>query len=188
MNWLDILLCVILCLSMIASARRGFSREVIGLAAAFFSVVFGMWFYGTAGSLVQPYVSSQETANLIGFILVVAGVLICGALLGWLVSRLIRTVGLSFFDRALGAIFGLARGLFIAVALLMAYTAFGPWSHEPDATVTPSAMVNSRIAPYVLEASRVFVAAAPMELKASFRKQYNRVKSAWENRVPDGRD
>jgi membrane protein required for colicin V production len=190
MNWLDVVLIVILCASMLMSARKGFSREIIGLAAAFFGLVLGYWFYGTAGSLVAPYVSrfistSERAANLIGFLLVFIGVMLLGAMAGWIVNRFLRTIGLSFFDRLLGAVFGLARGVLIAMALLTAFLAFGPLI-GPGAT--PAAVVNSRIAPYVLEASRLFVSIAPMELKASFRKQYTQVKSAWRKDVPADRD
>ncbi len=87
-----------------------------------------MWFYGLAGSFLIPYVSSPRVANLIGFLLVVFAVLICGGLLGWIVSRFLRTIGLSFFDRLLGAAFGFARGVLIAIALLTAFMAFGPQS------------------------------------------------------------
>jgi membrane protein required for colicin V production len=189
MNWLDIVLIAILCASMLMSARKGFSREIIGLAAAFFGLVLGYWFYGTAGSLVAPYVapymSSERADNLIGFLLVFIGVMLLGAMAGWIVNRFLRTIGLSFFDRLLGAVFGLARGVLIAMALLTAFLAFGPLI-GPGAT--PAAVVNSRIAPYVLEASRLFVSIAPMELKASFRKQYTQVKSAWRKDVPEERD
>lgn len=174
MNWLDYLLLAILLISVVMSARKGFSREVIGLAAALFALVFGMWFYGPAGSLLIPYVSSPRVANLIGFLLVVCAVLILGALLGWIVSRFLRTVGLSFFDRLLGAGFGFLRGLLIAIALLTAYMAFGP---EVDSKTVSESMLHSRIAPYVLDASHVFVTIAPMELKASFLRQYAQVKS-----------
>lgn len=174
MNWLDYLLLAILLVSVVMSARKGFSREIIGLAAAFLGLVLGMWFYGPAGSFLIPYVSSPRLANLIGFLLVVVAVLVLGALLGWIVSRFLRTVGLSFFDRLLGAGFGLVRGLLIAIALLTAYMAFGP---QIDSKSVSTSMLHSRIAPYVLDASHFFVTVAPMELKSSFLKQYAQVKS-----------
>ncbi len=174
MNWLDYFLLTILLVSAVMSARKGFSREVIGLAAALFALVSGMWFYGLAGSFLLPYVSSARVANLLGFLLVVFGVLMAGAVLGWIVNRFLRTVGLSFFDRLLGAGFGLVRGLLITIALLTAYMAFGP---EVDAQTVSASMLHSRIAPYVLDASHLFVTVAPMELKASFLRQYAQVKS-----------
>src|ERR1700733_13101045 len=155
------------------SARKGFSREIIGLAAALFALVLGMWFYGLAGSFLIPYVSSPRVANLIGFLLVVFAVLIAGGLLGWIVNRFLRTIGLSFFDRLLGAAFGLARGLLVAIALLTAYMAFGP---QVDSKTVSESVRHSRIAPWVLDASHAFVALAPMELKSSFLKQYSEVR------------
>ena len=174
MNWLDYVLLAIVLGSVIMSFRKGFSREIIGLVASLAALVLGMWFYGLAGSFLMPYLSSPRVANLIGFLLVVFAVLICGGMTGWIVSRFLRTIGLSFFDRLLGAAFGFARGVVIAVALLTAFMAFGPQT-------VSSSMVNSRFAPYVLDASHTLVAIAPMELKSSFRRQYEQVKAALEN-------
>jgi membrane protein required for colicin V production len=176
-NWLDVVLIVILLVSVIMSARKGFSREVIGLAAAFLALVLAMWFYGLAGSFLMPFVSSARVANLLGFLLVVVVVLICGWMLGWIVRRFLRTVGLSFFDRLLGAAFGLVRGLLIAMALLTAFLSFGP---QVDSNTVSASMLNSKLAPYVLDASHVIVAVAPMELKSRFRKQYAQVKTVLE--------
>jgi membrane protein required for colicin V production len=176
-NWLDYLLIAILLFSAVMSARKGFSREVIGLAAAFFALVFGMWFYGIAGSFIAPYTSSARAANLIGFVLVVVAVLLAGGILGWIVNRFLRTIGLSFFDRLLGAAFGVLRGLLVTMALLTAFMAFGPYV---ESETTPSAVVHSRIAPYVLNASHLVVAMAPMELKSGFQKQYANIKTALE--------
>ena len=175
MNWLDYVLIAILLFSAVMSARKGFSREIIGLAAAFFALVLGMWFYGLAGSYVSPWVSSPRAANLIGFLLVAAAVLIAGALLAWIVNRFLRTIGLSFFDRLLGAAFGAMRGLLIAMTLLTAFMAFGPYV---DSETASSSMVHSRIAPFVLHASHFVVAMAPMEMKSSFQKQYASIQSS----------
>ncbi len=174
MNWLDYGLLAILLVSTVMSARAGFAREVIGLAAALLALVCGMWFYGLAGSFLIPYVSSTRVADLLGFLLVVFGVLLAGALLGWIVSRFLRTAGLSFFDRLLGAGFGFARGLLITIALLTAYMAFGP---EVDSQTVSESVLHSRIVPYVLDASHLFVTIAPMELKSGFLRQYAQVKS-----------
>lgn len=181
MNWLDYVLAAILLCSVIMSARKGFSREIIGLAAALFALVLGMWFYGLAGSFVQPYVSSTRVANLLGFLLVVFAVLLGGAMIGWIVNRFLRTIGLSFFDRVLGAAFGFVRGLLVAMALLTAFMAFGPNVASGSAS---SSVIHSRIAPWVLSASHAFVAIAPMELKSSFSQQYAQVKSALEKNSP----
>lgn len=185
MNWLDYVLLAILLLSVVMSARKGFSREIIGLTAALAALVLGMWFYGLAGSFLLPYVSSGRVANLAGFLLVVFSVLLLGWMLGWIVSRFLRTVGLSLLDRLLGAAFGFIRGLLIVIALLTAFMAFGP---QVDSKSVSASVLNSRIAPYVLDASHLFVKIAPMELKASFLKQYSQVKLLLAKNAPARND
>jgi membrane protein required for colicin V production len=185
LNWLDFVLIAVLLASTVMSARKGFSREIIGLAAALFAIVLGMWFYGLAGSFIAPYTGSLRVANRIGFLLVVFAVLLGGGILGWIVNRFLRTIGLSFFDRLLGAVFGLLRGALVATAILTAVIAFGTWA---ESNSEPGAVVNSRIAPYLLRASRGFVALAPMELKSSFRKQYAQVEAALRKNVSSAKD
>ena len=179
-NWLDWVLISILLYFTVTSAMRGFARDIIGLAASVFALILAMWFYGSAGYYIGRWVSSERTANLIGFIAIVFGVLLAGRLLGWTVNRLLRTVGLSFFDRFIGALFGLVKGFVICVALLTAYMAFGPvfdTTADQSHGAAQSAVLHSEIAPWLLEASRVLVAMAPMELKSGFRKQYDGARS-----------
>lgn len=179
MNWLDILLLVVLFLSTLVAARRGFSAEVIGLAAAIFGLVLGVWFYGLAGSFLLPYVSSPKIADFIGFFIVFLGILLFGALVRIIVHRFVRTVGLSWFDRFLGAVFGLARGVLLGIAIITALVAFAP---AVAADSAPPAVAHSRISPYMVEASSFLVALAPRELKDSFNNHYEQLKSFWQNK------
>lgn len=178
LNWLDYVLIVILAFSMLQSFRRGFTREFIGLAAAIAALILGMWFYGKAASLVRQWAGSDRAANLIGFLLVVFAVLLTGSILGWIVRRFVKAAGLSFFDRLLGAGFGLIRGALVAIALLTAYIAFGP---RGDSKTAPAAVVHSQIAPCLMEASSIFVDLAPVELKRNFREVYDEMRSEMRN-------
>ena len=180
MNWLDIVLLIIIAGSVASSLRRGITREIIALASVILALILGTWFYGVAGAFLLPYVSSKEIAHFVGFILVFVGVLIVGALVGALVGRLLKISGLSFLDHLLGALFGAVRGILICVALMMAVLAFSTEGHPPEA------VVRSRVAPYVVDASRVCAAAAPHELKEGFRKTYAQVKAAWADALEKG--
>jgi hypothetical protein len=77
------------------------------------------------------------------------------------------------------------KGVLISTALLTAFMAFGPHAEKGTA---PEAVVHSRIAPYVLEASHFFVAVAPMELKQGFQKYYSQVKKALPRAASGGGD
>ncbi len=180
MNWLDGILLVILLLSVITSFRKGFSREVIGLVTVVVALLLGSWFYGAAGAFLLPYLSSRSMAMFAGFFLVFLGILLLGGVISYAVGKFLKVTGLSFFDHILGAVFGLARGLLIAVALVLGLMAFSPGEKAP------SAVVNSRIAPYIVDVAHVVSSIAPYELKEGFRRTYAQVKSAWGRAVEHG--
>ncbi len=179
MNWLDWVLVLLLAMSIIASFRKGFSRELIGLVTGIIALICGLWFYGPAGAWLLPYVSSRQVANFCGFLIIFVGVLIAGAIAGHLFGRLVKAVGLSLFDRLLGAGFGAVRGLLLAVAVVVAIVAFTPGTGDAP----PAAVVHSRFAPYVIDTAHLFASMAPRELKDSFRKHYGQVKSIWDDAV-----
>lgn len=180
MNWLDITLGLIILLSVVAGLRKGLSREIIGLAAALLGLILAIWFYRAAGARLEHYVSSQWLASLGGFLLIFFGVLILGAVLSALVGGLLKTVGLSPIDRLLGACFGLARGLLFCFGTVTLLIAFLP---SRNAGQLPEAVLQSRMAPYLIELSHVVAPLAPKDLKDSFEQRYKQVKSTWEKKA-----
>jgi membrane protein required for colicin V production len=180
MNWLDFVLAIIFLFSVIAGIRRGLSRQIIGLVSGVLALLAGIWFYGTAGSFLLPYASSQTMANVFGFILIFCGVLLLGFVVSFLVHKFLKVTGLSLVDRLLGGVFGLLRGLVVAIAIIMGVMAFSRGDHPPEA------IVGSRLAPYVVDAARLVVSVAPHELKAGFRKSYDQVKNAWHGTLNKG--
>jgi membrane protein required for colicin V production len=180
MNWLDIVILILVVGSMVGSAWKGFSREVAGLVSSIAALVLALWFYGSAGDFFLPYTSTKAVASFLGFLVIFLGVLLAGAMVGWIVNRFLQSTGLTWLDRLLGAAFGVLRGLLFATALVMILMAFTP---GPLENVPPRSVVESRFAPYVLEGSRVVVALAPHEVKTGFRRSYDRVKEIWQSAV-----
>lgn len=177
MNLLDAGIALILLISIVTAARAGFSREVIGLAAVVVAGICGAWFYGTAGAFLLPYVSSPQVAHFAGFALVFVGIMLLGAIAGHIVSRLLKTVGLTWLDRILGAMFGAVRGILICVVLVMALVAFSP---GPPGAGAPRSVIGSRLAPYVIGTAKMIVSIAPHEMKDGFRAHYDQVRQAWD--------
>jgi membrane protein required for colicin V production len=175
MNWLDVILLLIVAVSILTSFRKGLSREVIGFASVFVGLILGLWFYGTAAIYLQPYLNSRTAANLAGFFLVFTLVFLAGAVVRIIVGKFLRVTRLSIVDHLLGAAFGAARGVLIAVALITGVMAFAKDGRPP------AAVDQSRLAPYVSEGARLFVAMAPHELKEGFRRTYAEARSAWNS-------
>jgi membrane protein required for colicin V production len=62
---------------------------------------------------------------VLAFTLILLAVLVVGAIVARMLSRVVRAIGLGFVDRSLGAVFGLARGVLVLVvfALIAGVTA-----------------------------------------------------------------
>src|SRR5580704_4591140 len=178
MNWLDVVLLCLLAVSVFAGFSKSLVRQVIGLIAAIAGLILGAWFYRMIAEPVRPYVGSQAMANLCGFLLIFAGIVIAGWIVSLLIGMLIKAVGLSWLNRLGGGAFGVARGVVIGVAVIMAIVAFAPGS---DAQDPPQVVVQSRVAPYILDTAHVLTLAAPRELRDEFARRYDEIRRLWEN-------
>ena len=174
MNWLDIVILVIVAWSVAIAFRKGLVREILGLASVILALLLGLWFYGTAAAWLAPYLSSRPLANAAGFMAVFLGVMLLGAVASYVIGKFLRVTGLSMLDHALGAAFGVLRGVLIAIALVMAIMAFAKDGQPPES------IVQSRTAPILAGAAGMFAAMAPHEMKEGFRKTYDQARNAWE--------
>jgi len=180
LNWLDFFLILILVISTVGGIAKGFARLVIGLLAAVAGFLCGLWFYGSVAGFLLPYVSHKGIANFIGLLLIFLGVVLLGALVGKLLALLLKWAGLSWLNRVMGGVFGLLRGLVFAIALVLALMAFSP---KPP----PRSVVESRIAPYVIDAAHICANLAPREVRDGVVQSYEKVKEAWAELIRKAR-
>ena len=172
MNWMDWLLIAFLVGSVANGFQEGLVRMGIGIMALIAGFFLASWFGGMAGGWVMPYVHVKAVAGLIGYMIVFVGVLLVGTLLGALIARMLKLVGLSWMDRILGGAFGVVRGFVVVTVVAMVVTAFAPsWM--------PKAVNDSKLAPYVLGSARVFAAATPFEIRHGFDRTYKEIRDLW---------
>jgi membrane protein required for colicin V production len=179
---MDLVLLLVIASSVVAGFAAGFARVGVGFAAMIVGMFCGFWFYGIVAGYVIDYVSSRAIANLIGFFAILTGVLIVGAILGRILAKFFKWVGLSWLDRLLGGAFGVVRGFVIAAAMATVLLAFAP-------TPPPPSVVDSRVLPYVISVSGVLAALTPHEIKDSFYATKDKVKADWSAhnaRKPEG--
>ena len=176
MNWLDWLLVFVLSTSFLAGLLRGIARIGIGFAAMILGLVLCLWFYGVVGGVFQDYVSHKMISNAIGFGIVFSAVVAAGALISFALAKFFKWAWLTWLDRLLGGLLGLVRGAILGLILVMAIMTF---SRKPP----PKAVVDSELAPYLVDASGVIIAMAPRELKDGFWNSYHEVKKWWRKVV-----
>lgn len=176
MSWIDLVLALVIACSVLAGFAAGFSRVAVGFAAMIVGIFCGFWFYGVVGDYFLDYVSSRAMADLIGFFVILIGVLIVGAIVGRILAKLFKWVGLSWLDRLLGGFVGLVRGFLIAAAMATVLLAFAP-------TPPPPSVVSSKLLPYVISVSNVLAALTPREIKDQFYATKDKVKLDWSART-----
>jgi membrane protein required for colicin V production len=182
LNWIDVLLLVVIGASVLTGFAAGFARVGVGFAAMIVGLFCGFWFYGIVAAYVLDYVSSHAIANLVGFFVIFAGVLLVGAIVGLILARFFKWVGLSWLDRLLGGAFGLVRGFVIAAGMVTVLLAFSP-------SPPPPSVVDSQFMPYVISVSGIFAALTPREIKEAFYATKDKVKAIWSRqtaRKPEG--
>jgi membrane protein required for colicin V production len=119
MTAFDLMVIGVVGLSTVFAFVRGFVRVFVSLLAWVIGVVGAIRFSGAVGALLPDFGEAPATRYVVAFALILVAVLIIGALAGFVLSRLVRAAGLGFLDRVLGAIAGLARGILIAVILVL---------------------------------------------------------------------
>ena len=172
MSWIDLVLILVIACSVLAGFAAGFARVGVGFAALIVGMFCGFWFYGIVADYFIDYVSSRAIANLIGFFVILVGVLVVGAIVGRILAKFFKWVGLSWLDRLLGGAFGVVRGFVIAAAMVTVLLAFAP-------SPPPPSVVDSRVLPYVIDVSDVLAAATPREVKDQFYATKDKVKAVW---------
>lgn len=139
MNGFDIALIAVVALSTLFAFARGVVREVVSLVAWVAAFVLALAYAGDVAGLFSRFDITPVAKHVVAFALIAVGVLIVGALIGALVSKAVRAVGLGFVDRALGALFGLARGVLAVVgfALVAGVTALPKQVWWQNAMLSP---------------------------------------------------
>ena len=168
-NWLDWVLAAIVLASVVAAMLKGFVRELIALASLVAGLLVAALGYPRASLWFDDLTRSHEVALGLGFLTLFVATLILAAFVSALAKRLIKRVGLQWFDRFLGGIFGLVRGVVLDSILLMALLAFN---------LKAEAVQGSALTPYVSTGARVIVLVMPAELKAEFQAGYERFHQA----------
>jgi membrane protein required for colicin V production len=121
MSAFDLIVIGIVGLSTVFAFWRGLIRVVMSLVALIAAVLAAIQFSPAVATMLQMLGDKPVTRYLAAFALIFIVVALVGALLGWVLSRAIRAIGLGFVDRLLGAVFGVARGvLIVVIAVLLA--------------------------------------------------------------------
>lgn len=130
MNWADYVILAVLVLSVLIGLWRGLVSEVLALAV-WVAAVWLAWLFGPrVAEYFRNAIDVPSARIIVAYGVCFVAVLILGALLRFVLHKLVEGTGLSGSDRLLGMVFGLARGA-ILVTLVVFLLGFTPFPRDP---------------------------------------------------------
>ena len=140
LNPADWFILVVLIASGIISFTRGFTKEFLSLflwVAAFIAAI-SLEFLATPK--INEFIGNEEISNIISYIFVFVIFIFVGGIVIKFISKLIKWSGASGFDRFLGVLFGLIRGLIVLFVIFLLL---------PSSLKTTDLISNSKITPII---------------------------------------
>ena len=148
---IDPLILIIMAWCIFSSYRQGFVKEVFGLGSVIVGLLLASWFYERTAPAFKDVVKTENLALFFGFSVIFLGTLLVGLLVTWLITKFVKFAKIEWFDRCLGAAFGLQT----------------------------ERVRNSGLAPYFLPGSRVMAVLTPYDLRARFLVGYRSIEKWW---------
>lgn len=152
MNTADIAIAAVITVSIVIGLVRGFIVEVMSLVVWAAAIALSFLFGGRVAGFFEGSIELASLRIALGHAIVFTAVLVAGAVLVWLLRKMVQSTGLSGTDRMLGLVFGLVRGAAIVVllVLLAGLTPFprDPWWHD-SRLLPPFQLLATRVMPWL---------------------------------------
>ena len=119
-TYADFAIVAIVLISVAISFSRGFVREALSLSTWVIAFWIALSFNKQLALFLAPYIATPSLRTIASFAILLIVTLVLGGLLGFLLSSVVSSTGLSGTDRSLGMVFGFGRGiLLVGIALLL---------------------------------------------------------------------
>ena len=140
LNFADWFILVVLVASGLISFSRGFTKEFLSLflwVAAFIAAISLEYL---ATPKINEYIGNPEITKILSYVVVFIVFIFIGGILIKFISKIIKWSGASGFDRFLGVLFGLIRGLIVLFVIFLLL---------PSSLKTTDLINNSKITPLI---------------------------------------
>ena len=140
LNLTDWSILVILIASGVISLSRGFTKEFLSLFLWLAAFVAAISLEFLATPKINEYIGNEEVSKIISYIVVFIIFIFLGGILIKFISKLIKWSGASGFDKFLGVLFGLTRGLVVIFVIFLLL---------PSSLKSTDLITNSKITPII---------------------------------------
>ena len=140
LNLADWFILIVLIASGIISFARGFTKEFLSLFLWIAAFIAAISLEYLATPQVNEFIGNEEISKIISYIVVFVIFIFIGGIVIKFISKLIKWSGASGFDRFLGVLFGLIRGLIVLFVIFLLL---------PSGLKTTDLISNSKITPVI---------------------------------------
>ncbi len=123
MTSFDYVVLAITGLSILLSMMRGFVREIFALVIWVAAIYAAKMYALQLAQLLPTSIPSEPLRLLAAFLILFLAALLASTLLAIGLSHLFKKLDLTWLDRCLGCVFGLARGIVTVLVFLAGFTA-----------------------------------------------------------------
>ncbi len=156
MSVADWVIIAILVFNALQAARRGIFVEAFALGGIVVGVGVASWNYTQLLPWFSRWIHTTALAEAAAFLTIVLAVMLLAGLIGRAIRWSVRTIGLGWADRFLGALFGLLKGAVVVTLAAMLVVAFWPGARL---------LHGSKLAPYFVAMARSSTVGTPAELR-----------------------
>src|SRR5207302_2143606 len=151
----------------VLAAAQGFFFEIFLLCGAAVGYVAAAWQYHRMAMWLMQFVSAAWVADAAGFLTIFFSAILLAGIAGRICRWMFKEAGLQWFDRILGAAFGLVRGIAMVTVVIMGLAAFSPGSRM---------LARSQLSGYFLVLGRGASWLGPQELRIRLRQGIGRLQ------------
>lgn len=119
MNWVDYAILGVIGVSAVISVLRGFFSEALSLLGWILAFAVSVTYTPALAWHLSGLITVHPLRLAVAFIALFIATLVMVALIGFLLGQLFDRTGIRRTDRALGMVFGIARGVIIVAVLIL---------------------------------------------------------------------
>ena len=140
LNIADWFILIVLVASGVIAFARGFTKEFLSLFLWLAAFIAAISLEYLATPKINEFIGNEEVSKIISYITVFVIFIFLGGIVIKFISKLIKWSGASGFDRFLGVLFGLIRGLIVLFVIFLLL---------PSSLKTTDLINNSKITPLI---------------------------------------
>lgn len=155
LSWLDLSITFVVGMSVLVGLLTGLLREIISIGSLSLSVAATAFYYERAAAFIERWVDRVDVVSIVSFFSILIVSWAFAGTIGLVLTSLLPKGRIDLRSRFFGGLFGLIKGVSLAVIVLMVLTVY-----LPHGTV---AFRESRLYPPTVQGSRLFAGILPLE-------------------------